>query len=297
MTASARHDHPMDLQGVGAIAAALVAAIAVPAALLAGRWQVRAALRAAEETGRAGIAQAEATYRAALDAVRAEASVAHLQWRRGVRREAYTSFLLASQWVTEAAQRLRNECFEFPTANMDTLRDEVRSAARSLREAALIVSLEGPENIEGIADRTREATYNVADALSHEADLHEAWGTLEHACLSEEQSAGALVRGLREALVQLRACVQEDSYRGDHRALAGGVPAAITQAHDAVRRAFAAVPPGILPRSAHTLEDMQFNGLSRVLSAYSEANAELTAARNEFISAARIELEGTHSSS
>lgn len=284
----------MDLQGIGAIAAALVAAIAVPAALLAGRWQMRAALRAAEETGRAGIAQAEATYRAALDAVRAEASVAHLQWLRGVRREAYTSFLLASQSVTEAAQRLRNECFDLPTADMDRLRDELRSAERVLREASLIVSLEGPENIKDIANRIREATYNVADALMHEADLHEAWGSLEHACHNEEQSTRAVVRDLRDALAQLRARVQEDPYKGDHRALVGSVPAAITEAHDAVRNAFAAVPPGVLPRSAYTLEDMQFNGLSRILSAYSDANGDLAAARDAFISAARIELEGTH---
>ncbi|WP_326809831.1 hypothetical protein OIE62_39655 [Streptomyces scopuliridis] len=284
----------MDLQGIGAIAAAVVAAIAVPAALLAGRWQMRAALRTAEETGRTGIAQAEATYRAALDTVRAEASVTHLQWRRGVRREAYTSFLLASQRVTEAAQRLRNECFDLPTADMDTLRDELRGAARALREAALIVSLEGPDNIADIANRIREGTYNVADALSHEADLHEAWGSLERACQDEEQSARAVVRGLRDALLQLRARVQEDSFRGDHRALADGVPAAITEARNAVRRAFAAIPPGILPRSARTLEDMQFNGLSRVLSTYSDASGDLTAARDDFISAARIELEGAH---
>ncbi|MFE5028081.1 hypothetical protein ACFRAO_33420 [Streptomyces sp. NPDC056656] len=85
----------MDLEGIGAIAAAAVAALGVPAAVLVGRWQMRAALRAAEETGRAGIAQAESTYRAALDAVRTEADAAHQQWRRGIRRDAYAGFLLA----------------------------------------------------------------------------------------------------------------------------------------------------------------------------------------------------------
>lgn len=39
---------------------------------------------------------------------------------------------------------------------------------------------------------------------------------------------------------------------------------------------------------------MQFNGLSRVLSTYSDASGDLTAARDDFISAARIELEGAH---
>ncbi|NUK05439.1 hypothetical protein HRW23_32585 [Streptomyces lunaelactis] len=281
----------MDLQGIGAITAALVAAIAVPAALLAGRWQMRAALRTAEETGRAGIAQAEATYRAALDTVRAEASVAHLQWRRGVRREAYTSFLLASQRVTEAAQRLRDDCFRLPTADMDALRDELLSAATALREASLIVSLEGPEDISDIANRVREDTYNVMDALTHEADLHEAWGALEHACQDEEQSARAAVRGLRDALIQLRARVREDPFRGDHRARVGSMPTLIAEAHNAVRQAFAAVPPGTLPLSARTLEDLQFNGLSRVLSAYSDGSRDLTAARDEFISSARIELD------
>lgn len=58
-----RHDLSMDLQGIGAIAAAAVTAVGIPAALLVGRWQTRAAIRNAEETGRSGIAQAEATYK------------------------------------------------------------------------------------------------------------------------------------------------------------------------------------------------------------------------------------------
>lgn len=56
-----RHARDMDQEGIGAVAAAAVAALGVPAAVLVGRWQMRAALRAAEETGRAGIAQAEST--------------------------------------------------------------------------------------------------------------------------------------------------------------------------------------------------------------------------------------------
>jgi hypothetical protein len=85
----------VDLQGIGAIAAAVIAAIGIPSALIIGRWQMRAALRTAEETGRAELAQAESSYRAALDAGRAQAQDTHSR-RRSVRRDAYTSLLIAS---------------------------------------------------------------------------------------------------------------------------------------------------------------------------------------------------------
>lgn len=79
----------MDLQGIGALVAAGVAAVSVPATLLVGRWQKKAAL----QTARAATAQAEATYRAALDAVRAQGLNEYDQWRRGIQRDAYAALL------------------------------------------------------------------------------------------------------------------------------------------------------------------------------------------------------------
>ncbi|MFF3323474.1 hypothetical protein [Streptomyces sp. NPDC002889] len=47
----------MDLQGIGALVEAGVAAVSVPATLLVGRWQTKAAL----QTARAATAQADVT--------------------------------------------------------------------------------------------------------------------------------------------------------------------------------------------------------------------------------------------
>ncbi|MFD6342742.1 hypothetical protein, partial [Streptomyces sp. NPDC060210] len=96
----------MDLQGVAAVAAAVVAGVGIPSTLLIGRWQLRAALKAADSAHHAGLAQAEATYKAAVDAVRAQSDSAHDHWRRGVRREACSVFLLAAEEVTGLAEEM-----------------------------------------------------------------------------------------------------------------------------------------------------------------------------------------------
>ncbi|MEU1299989.1 hypothetical protein [Streptomyces shenzhenensis] len=51
----------MELADISTIAAAGVAAVGIPTALLVGRWQMHGAVKAAEATSQAGIAQAEAT--------------------------------------------------------------------------------------------------------------------------------------------------------------------------------------------------------------------------------------------
>lgn len=54
-----RRDHLlMGLQEIGAVAAAAVALVGIPAALVNGRWRLRLAMRASEETARAGLALA-----------------------------------------------------------------------------------------------------------------------------------------------------------------------------------------------------------------------------------------------
>ncbi|MFJ7181939.1 hypothetical protein ACIQXA_37585 [Streptomyces massasporeus] len=157
----------MDLQGIGAIAAAVVAAVGIPAALLVGRWQMRAAMRAAEEAGRAGIAQAEATYRAALDAVRAEAGNAHDQWRRSLRRDAYSELLLAVHRVRTAALLLTSGSSDerrarIASGTLTTQRAALREAEDSLTAAWLVVTLEGPRQ----AAVAAEGLVNACQAFS-----------------------------------------------------------------------------------------------------------------------------------
>jgi hypothetical protein len=139
----------MDLQGIGALAAAAVAAVSIPAALLVGRWQMRAAMRTAEEAGRAGIAQAEATYRAALDAVRADAGNAYVQWRRSLRRDAYSELLLVAHRVRTAALLLTSGTPDERRARIEsgtlvTQRKTLGETEDSLTAAWLVVTLEGP---------------------------------------------------------------------------------------------------------------------------------------------------------
>ncbi|WP_422522277.1 hypothetical protein [Streptomyces sp. 5.8] len=138
----------MDLEGIGALSAAVVASIGIPASMLIGRWQMRAALRAAEATSEAGLAQAASAYRAALDAVRAQANAAHLQWRRGIQREAYASFLLAANRVRELGERFAMDNGDGLSA--ETIRAgmvENGDALATLKAAQTVIELEGPDDV------------------------------------------------------------------------------------------------------------------------------------------------------
>ncbi|GAA3527238.1 hypothetical protein GCM10022295_06610 [Streptomyces osmaniensis] len=203
-----RHAQSMDLERVGAVSAAAVAALGVPAAVLVGRWQMRGALRAAEETGRAGIAQAESTYRAALDAVRTEADAAHLQWRRGIRRDAYAGFLLAMTHCVQAAEALPLKRLETPQI-LSAAEGELTRAKNDLSAALWVVKLEGPSAVADIAGSVSSLTYELTDALARKAEYHRAASTLYHLSLSNPIAAE-----LDAALMSLTVVVSETGYSG-----------------------------------------------------------------------------------
>ncbi|MEU7425789.1 hypothetical protein [Streptomyces sp. NPDC040750] len=176
----------MDLQGIGALAAAAVAAVGIPAAMLVGRWQMRAAIQAAEEAGRAGIAQAEATYRAALDAVRVEAGNAHAHWRRSLRREAYSELLLAAHRVRTAAQLLTSGSPDERRARIEsgalvTHRAALRESEDSLTAAWLVVALEGPRQAAVAAEDLVSACQAVSSNHKNDAIVEEAQHSLRSA--------------------------------------------------------------------------------------------------------------------
>lgn len=133
----------MDAQGVGAIAAAAVAAATVPITVLVGRWQVRAAIRAGE-----------ATYRAAVDAAQQQGTAAHSQWRREVRRDAYAAFLSATHQVVQLCERLRPHVL---TDSGTASESEIDQAARRVADAVAIIALEGPEPASRTAELTSQA--------------------------------------------------------------------------------------------------------------------------------------------
>ncbi|MGW3646667.1 hypothetical protein [Streptomyces sp. NPDC000878] len=138
-----------DLQGIGAIAAAVVAAVGIASTILIGRWTLRGALRGAEETARAGLAQADASYRAALDAVRAQGQNDHLQWRRSVQRDAYAAFLQSVLNYTDSAHNNlgRASGLEETRACIAAL----RGLETDMSHRAWVVQLEGPDEVAGAA--------------------------------------------------------------------------------------------------------------------------------------------------
>lgn len=141
----------MNLEGIGALAAAAVAAVGIPTTIVLGRWQLRGALRGAEETARAGLAQADASYRSALDAVRAQGQNDHLQWRRSVQRDAYAAFLQSVLTYTDTAHN------SFSSGRISLEETRNRFAALKVLETdmshrAWVVRLEGPDEV---AEATR----------------------------------------------------------------------------------------------------------------------------------------------
>ncbi|MFC9462817.1 hypothetical protein [Streptomyces sp. NPDC056983] len=196
----------MDLEGIGAIAAAAVAALGVPAAVLVGRWQMRAALRAAEETGRAGIAQAESTYRAALDAVRTEADAAHQQWRRGIRRDAYAGFLLAMTRCVQAAEALPRERLE-TSQDLSGAENELTRTKNDLSAVLWVEQLEGPPAVADSAGSVSSLALELTKTLARKAEYFRAASALNHLSMSNPVAAE-----LDAALMELAVVVSETGY-------------------------------------------------------------------------------------
>ncbi|MET9654577.1 hypothetical protein ABZZ44_30450 [Streptomyces sp. NPDC006460] len=268
----------MDLEVIGALAAAGVALIGIPASILIGRWQMKAALRTAEATSRAGLAQAESAYRAALDAVRAQASAAHVQWRRGIQREAYASFLLAANRVQEQGER-------FATDNEHGLSEEgiragkatMDDALATLKAAQTIIELEGPDEVAAPAAGMADAAQMMGYHLGRQATYERAWGKLSR--LTDDRTSDARVPAtqLLEAFVGFRSRSGLDEPDG--------------QAERACRDAWRVMPPG-------SLDDDEFAALLEGWSSrpptssgsYLDAVNRFSEAEARFIRAAKIEL-------
>ncbi|WP_327265268.1 hypothetical protein OG444_30810 [Streptomyces sp. NBC_01232] len=197
----------MDLEGIGAISAAAVAALGVSAAVIVGRWQMRGALRAAEETGRAGVAQAQSTYRAALDAVHTEADAAHLQWRRSIRRDAYAGFLLAMTRCVQAAEALPRGRLADTSEDLSAAEGELARAKNDLNSALWVVKLEGPPAVANGAEGVSSLTFELADALVRKAEFNRAASSLHHL-----GSSNPVAAELDAALMGLAVTVDETGY-------------------------------------------------------------------------------------
>ncbi|MEE1813734.1 hypothetical protein PUR59_01590 [Streptomyces sp. SP18ES09] len=213
----------MDLEGISALSAAVVAALGVSAAIVVGRWQMRGALRAAEETGRAGIAQAESTYRAALDAVHIGADATHLQWRRGIRRDAYANFLLAMTRCVQAAEALPTG--QTSAAQLTVAEEGLAQAKHDLTAALWVVKLEGPPGVALIAGRVSGLTRDLTTALARRAEHFRASEKLHRLGLTNP-----LAVELERALIEIVAVVEESGYNTHPAAPPQEVAEAVGQA-------------------------------------------------------------------
>ncbi|MEV6477015.1 hypothetical protein [Streptomyces sp. NPDC051657] len=272
----------MDLQGVGAITAAAVAAVSVPTVLIVGLKQSKAVMQ-----------QAQSTYSAALDAVKAQATESHSQWRRGTQRDAYAAFLLAGHQVREAADRLLAE----PTSDrstLDGLMADVNKAKAAMRAAYVVVDLEGPSDLAFTADSILTHAFLVAEANQREAVMERAWHQLVEMSEGNWLTGGIAAvsrdraRTFLECLVRVQVTIaarldEDGSGPGDTDAVHGQrmaeVVTAMGQVGDEISRSDKAV-----------LLNMHLHGRPRLQADYERWADELERARTEFVLAARTEL-------
>ncbi|MEU8783998.1 hypothetical protein [Streptomyces sp. NPDC048637] len=281
----------MDLEGIGALSAAGVALIGIPATMLVGRWQLKAALRAAEASNEVGMAQADSAYRAALDAVRAEANAAHIQWQRGVQREVYASFLLAAHRPREVGERFAADSEEELSAERiaaaKTAADDVLAA---LKAAQTIIELEGPDDVAAPAAVMTNAAQTMAMRLRQEAVFTRAWGKLsrltEHQSEAVNSSAQRLMRTLSHLRLSHRSTTSSMLAEADENET-HEARAARQSCHDA----WSDLTPGALDEEEF---DALVAGHSRLPPTFShqyvEAAHEFDEAEVQFVRAARTQL-------
>ncbi|MFG3335509.1 hypothetical protein ACGFZZ_26320 [Streptomyces tendae] len=195
----------MNVEGITALVAAGAAVLGVGGAVLVGRWQLRAAVSAAQETARAGIVQAEATYRAALDAARATGNEAHAQWLRSSRRDAYAAFLLAAGRALEVAGHLADDARvnKVPPNQRDARTAELDAQISQLQNAAVIISLEGPDDVALHADGIADAALAVCYSAGEQFACRVAWHDLK--ALVSEDDCPEPIKRYYWAAVQLHA--------------------------------------------------------------------------------------------
>ncbi|MFB6556167.1 hypothetical protein [Streptomyces sp. NPDC056405] len=164
----------MDLQGVGAVGGAGVAAAGVIGAVLVGRWN----LKAVNKTADAGMAQADASYRAALDAVQTQGENERLQWKRTVQRETYATFLNSLMTLTEhATELMRVDILDW--AGFQQQATTHRPLEAEVRHKLLLVKLEGPEAVAAAAQRLHDRARERSDTMAENFRWHHAHRLIE----------------------------------------------------------------------------------------------------------------------
>ncbi|MGD3105744.1 hypothetical protein [Streptomyces sp. YGL11-2] len=280
----------MNLQGIGALSAAVVALIGIPATVLIGRWQMKAALRAAEVTSEAGLAQAESSYRAALDAVRAQTHATHMQWRRGIQRDAYASFLLAAHRVAEVGERfIADNAEELPLETIRAGKSAIDDALAALKEAQTIVELEGPDDVAAPAAGMTNAARSMAIYLGEQATFERALGKLYRMLDDQPPPVSSTAERLMQALSHLRRLRSESPSNSadldEHEAQE------TRAAERSVREAGSALPPNALDYEEFAALVEGHSPRPPMLSSrYFDASQQFDEAEVNFVRAAKVEL-------
>ncbi|WP_157854362.1 hypothetical protein [Streptomyces griseofuscus] len=264
----------MDLQGVGAVAAAAVAALAVPAALVTGRWSTRGAL-----------AQAEATYKAALET----SQNTDKQWRRSVRRDSYSTFLLASTQLhikTERMMRTR----PITATTLTTAFEELSRLRDELEAKLTVVELEGP-------DAVAEAARNLASAVNRFSASRRKYVSIAQAeqklrtLIREDTPARIGLSALQSALDTLRGTIYTCHWEGpapfEIESLDSPLPDEVAEAFGQAQLAFMRLPADTFTMSE---ERDLLQGTFKLQHNPSEEMRECTLSKSVFIQAARRTL-------
>lgn len=277
----------MDLAGIGAVAAPVVALLAIPATVFAVRWQVKAALRSAEATHQAGLAQAEATYKAAVDTSRA----VHDQWRISLRRDAYAAFLS----VLGKAAHVADDFDGNSTQSVAECSASLLSWVGEIRDALAVVELEGPAETSAAASASADRFSDWQRTMARCADYLQALAFLEELRSRESNppAGGGPGTNALTALHRLEELLRERP--------SGAAPSAELRAAQQTFGHAVGVCPGIRP--AHTaalLGSLRSAGQGpydiRLLSKISERRQAFWQARTRFLAAAHTALtaDATH---
>ncbi|MFI0155877.1 hypothetical protein [Streptomyces lydicus] len=282
----------MDLEGVGAIAAALVAAVGIPATVLVGRWQMRAALRSADATSQAGLAQAQATYQAALEQAVTQSTAAHAQWRRGIRRDVWSAFLLAIEDAVSAGHSALTGASE-----------DLIAARRTVKTSVVVLELEGPPRVVSAAKALRRTCNDYLELVEGDLLASRAWHALQTAADDERANltddTGTPVSDAHSALSTLATLMDGLRISVGTQQVWGFDPDNEPEAaHERIERAYAAAAdaldacPSIPSSQVHTLlQDAAHGGRFEMVCQQDDHLRFLEDARTAFLDAAHQYLE------
>ncbi|MFI0968255.1 hypothetical protein ACH4S8_44015 [Streptomyces sp. NPDC021080] len=168
----------MDLQGIGAVAAAAAAVVTIPISMLMGRRQMQNAVETVQEQG----------------------AVVHSQWRREVRREAYIAFLSKTTRVIELADEVTKPAAD-GRVERAAIRDQIAMGVAEVRSERFSIELEGPDTVFSAAERLMVASGRIAQRTTLQIDCLDALRYFEdsagsdpsHEAVQVVRAAGRLV--------------------------------------------------------------------------------------------------------